>query len=74
MRLPLKPDGVMEGGNEIGARLAFETTAALRRRPDYLIARIMSETGPLVRRILDGAKITHQRKGKNEQVREERSR
>jgi hypothetical protein len=54
----------MEGGNEIGARLAFKTTAALRRRPDYLIGRIMSETGALVRRILDGAKITHQQKGK----------
>ena len=54
----------MEGGNEIGARLAFETTAALRRRPGYLIGRIMSEIGALVRRILDGAKITHQQKGK----------
>jgi hypothetical protein len=54
----------MEGGNEIGARLAFKTTAALRRRPDYLIGRIMSETGALVRRILDGAKITRQQKGK----------
>jgi hypothetical protein len=64
IRLPLKPDGVMEGGNEIGARLAFETTAALRRRPDYLIGRIMSETGALVRRIFDGANITHQQKGK----------
>jgi hypothetical protein len=42
IRLPLKPDGVMERGNEIGARLPFETTAALRRRPDYLIGRIMS--------------------------------
>jgi hypothetical protein len=62
----------MEGGNEIGARLAFKTTAALRRRPDYLIGRIMSETGALVRRILDGAKMTRQQK--NEQVREERSR
>jgi hypothetical protein len=54
----------MEGGNEIGARLAFETTAALRRRPDYLIERIMSEAGALVRRIFDGAKITHQQKRK----------
>ena len=64
----------MEGGNEIRARLAFETTAALRRRSDYLIGRIMSETGTLVRRILDGTNITHQQKGKNEQVREERNR
>ena len=51
----------MEGGNEIGARLAFETTAALRRRPGYLIGRIMSETGALVRRILDGIKSTEKK-------------
>ena len=59
--LPLKLDGVMKGGNEIGARLAFETPAALRRRPGYLIGRIMSETGALVRRILDGIKSTEKK-------------